>query len=172
MDWYQNPKAGVKKPILKRDALMIVLAGTNEGFIKNGLLIFKSERKTGDFHDKMNSSNYIKWLNNKLISNLSDKSLLVLDNASYHNVLGEKHTKSGTTKSEMVNWLSERNIQVDAKLTEPELFKLIKPLNDKGNIYKDSTIYKYTKIYRFSAADLTNIEKRNRTIIQMDYYGF
>lgn len=26
---------------------------------------------------------------------------------------------------------------------------------------------KYTKIYRFSAADLTNIEKRNTTIIQI-----
>lgn len=142
MDWYQNPKAGVKKPILKGDALMIVLAATNEGFIKNGLLIFKSERKTGDFHDKMNSSNYIKWHNNKLIPNLPNKSLLVLDNASYHNVLGEKHTTSGTTKSETVNWLSERNIQVDAKLTEPEPFKLIKPLNDKGKLYKDSTIYK------------------------------
>lgn len=77
---------------------MIVLAGTNEGFIKNELLIFKSERKTGDFHDKMNSSNYIKWLNNELIPNLPDKSLLVLDNASYHNVLGEKHTTSGTIK--------------------------------------------------------------------------
>lgn len=134
MDWYQNPKAGVKKPILKGDALMIVLAVTNEGFIKNGLLIFKSERKTGDFHDKMNSSNYIKWLNNELIPNLPDKSLLVLDNASYHNVLGEKHTTSGTTKSEMVNWLGERNIQVDAKLTEPELFKLTKSLNYKGKI--------------------------------------
>lgn len=32
----------------------------------------------------------------------------------------------------MVNWLSEQNIQVDAKLTEPELFKLTKPLNYKG----------------------------------------
>lgn len=36
----------------------------------------------------------------------------------------------------MVNWFSERNIQVHAKLTEPELFELIKPLNYKGKIYK------------------------------------
>lgn len=90
----------------------------------------------------MNFSNYIKWLNNELIPNLPDKSLLVLDNASYHNILGEKHTTSGTTKSEMVNWLSELNIQVDEKLTDPEVFELIKPLNDKGKIYKDSTMYK------------------------------
>lgn len=158
MDWYQNPKAGVKKPILKGDALMIVLAGTNEGFIKNGLLMFKSERKTGDFHDKMNSSNYIKWLNNELIPNLPNKSLLVLDSL-VKNILQAAQLSQ--------KQLSERNIQVDAKLTEPELFKLIKPLNDKGKIYKDSTIYKYTKIYRFSAADLTNIEKRNTTIIQI-----
>lgn len=139
MSWSdnKNPKAGVKKPVSTGGRLIIVHAGTNKGFINNGLLIFKSGRKTGDYHDEINSSNYKKWLNNKLVINLPDKSVLVVDNVSYHNAIGEKRPTSSTIKSEMINWLSERNVQVDAKLTKTEFNELIKPLKDKE---------KYTKL--------------------------
>jgi transposase len=56
------------------------------GFIPGALLVFKSGLKTGDYHGDMNHENYFKWLRNQLIPNLPSNSVVVLDNASYHNI--------------------------------------------------------------------------------------
>ena len=56
-------------------------------FISNALLIFRSGSKSGDYHDDINHANYMKWLQEKLIPNLESKSVIVVDNASYHNVV-------------------------------------------------------------------------------------
>lgn len=40
--WYDESCKGLKKPISKGQRLIIVHAGGEKGFVKNGLLIFKS----------------------------------------------------------------------------------------------------------------------------------
>lgn len=40
--WYDETSSGLKKPISKGQRLIIVHAGGEKGFVKNGLLIFKS----------------------------------------------------------------------------------------------------------------------------------
>jgi hypothetical protein len=65
------------------------------GFIPGALLMFKSHLKTG----KINATHYQKWLIEKLIPNLSPKAVLVVDNASYHNLLFNKAPTSQTTKA-------------------------------------------------------------------------
>ena len=57
----------------------------------NALLIFRSGSKIGDYHDDMNHTNYMKWLQEKLIPNLESKSVIVVDNASYYNVQLTRH---------------------------------------------------------------------------------
>ena len=42
--------------------------------------------KTGDYHNDMNNENFMKWVNDQLLPNMPEKSVLVVDNASYHNV--------------------------------------------------------------------------------------
>jgi hypothetical protein len=50
----------------------------------------------------MNATNYRKWLTEKLIPNLPPRSVLVVDNAPYHNVQFNKATTSQTTKAKMM----------------------------------------------------------------------
>jgi len=63
----------------------LVFSGGERGFIPNALLKFRSGSKSGDY-DNMNHENYMKWLQEKLIPNLESKSVIVIDNTSYHNV--------------------------------------------------------------------------------------
>jgi predicted O-methyltransferase YrrM len=46
----------------------------------------------------MNHENYKKWLHEKLIPNLESKSVIVVDNASYHNVQLNQHPTSNARK--------------------------------------------------------------------------
>jgi transposase len=91
-------------------------AGGSEGFVKNGLLIFKSGLKSGDYHDHMNHKNYTKWLQEKLIPNLELNSVVVIDNALYHNLTVEPNPNS--------DW--KRNIFCDWSKSKPELYEKIK----------------------------------------------
>lgn len=43
-------------------------------------------RKKEDYYHEMNFENYSKWLEDKLMPNLKLKSMLLIDNESYHNV--------------------------------------------------------------------------------------
>ena len=56
-------------------------------------LIYEAEKGDGDYHDNMNGSIYMQWLNNRLLVAFNQryprqKMVLVLDNASYHHVRG------------------------------------------------------------------------------------
>lgn len=82
--------------------------------------------KTGDYHDDMNSTNFLLWVEKQLLPNLPPRSVLVLDNASYHNVKVEKEPTFATKKAEMIQWLAARNVPFDRALTKPELYELIK----------------------------------------------
>lgn len=74
----------------------------------------------------MNFINYKKWLETSLIPNLPDNSVVVVDNASYHNVMSYKHPTSASRKCDMIQWLNERGITYDANYTKPELYNLVK----------------------------------------------
>jgi transposase len=45
--------------------------------------------KDGDYHQEMNSFVFLEWFENQLMPALKNPSLVVLDNASYHNVKTE-----------------------------------------------------------------------------------
>ncbi|CAF4956641.1 unnamed protein product [Pieris macdunnoughi] len=70
--------------------LVIVHSCSELGFIPDALLIYPAKKQTGDYHSKMNADNYQKWIKEKLLPNLPPQSVLVIDNASYHN---KKNTK-------------------------------------------------------------------------------
>jgi hypothetical protein len=63
--------------------------GGRTGCIPNTQLIFKSNQNTRDYHNEMNSENFIRRLNENLITNLGPNSVLVMDNAPYHNAKGQ-----------------------------------------------------------------------------------
>ncbi|KAI4459580.1 hypothetical protein MML48_6g00011920 [Holotrichia oblita] len=96
--------------------------------------------KSGDYHDDMNATNFLTWVTKQLVPNLPPRSVLVLDNASYHNVKIEKDPTSGTRKAEMIEWLMARNIYFDSTFTKPELYELIKKNKTETPQYKLDTL--------------------------------
>lgn len=123
--WTDGTTKGIKKPISKGQRVVIVHAGSETGFIPNALLTFKAGTKSGDYHDNMNYQNYEKWLRQQLMPNLPPNSVVVVDNASYHNKQWDLAPTSNTHKADMQAWLTEKGIQYDATLLKPDLYKLI-----------------------------------------------
>jgi transposase len=103
-----------------------VHAGSSNGFIPNALLKFKSGTKSGDYHHEINFDNYERWLKTKLIPNLPPNSVLLVDNAAYHNVQLNPAPTSSSRKSAMIDWLSHRGIPFIDRMCKPELHSLIK----------------------------------------------
>ncbi|XP_047000502.1 uncharacterized protein LOC124616242 [Schistocerca americana] len=71
---------------------------------------------------------------NKLILNVPQNSIVVLDNASYHNVLHEKPPTMHSRKADMAYWLNSQNIQFDQGSIKIELLALIES-NKPTKIY-------------------------------------
>lgn len=124
--WADSSNEGLHKPVSKGQMLVIVNAGGESGFVKNAYLRYKPIIKTGDYHDAMNYDNYKKWLQEKLIPNLPPNSVLVIDNAPYHNVQTEKCPIMSSRKAEMQQWLTARNIAFTNEMLKVELYNIIK----------------------------------------------
>ncbi|XP_072940847.1 uncharacterized protein [Epargyreus clarus] len=128
-----GPKEGIKKKKSKGQRVIIVHAGSRAGFVPNALLLFKAGTKSGDYQDKMNFQNYEKWLKTQLIPNLPPRSVVVVDNASYHNKKEDHCPASNGLKSDMQAWLREKGISFSPEMLKPQLYKLIL-LNKEKNI--------------------------------------
>ncbi|KAJ8713995.1 hypothetical protein PYW08_007615 [Mythimna loreyi] len=101
---------------------IIAHAGTEAGFIDNACLV--SQAYTPTEHKDFNFGNYVKWINENLLPNLPDRSVIVLD--SKYNIPAEKMPTSATKLSEMQKWLTEKGIQFDSNLCKVELYGIIK----------------------------------------------
>ena len=109
---------------------MVVHAGSEEGFVQGEESVFKTHSASGDYHDEMNSTNYLKWLYEKSIPNLPQRSVLVVDNAPYHNLQEYKFPTQSTRKAEIQSLLKKHAIPYGDKMLKPgllQLYKLYKP---------------------------------------------
>ena len=138
--WSDDSGKGFHAPISKGPRVVIVHAGGETGFVPNALLMFKSKTKSGDYHDDMNSENFIKWLRQKLIPNLPPSSVLVLDNASYHNIQLNPAPTSNSLKADMQKWLQDKGIHFPPYFTKPELYELVNNYKPKFITYQIDSI--------------------------------
>lgn len=123
--WSDSSSEGLRQPLGKRDRLIVLHAGGEFGFINGGMLIFKSGNKTGDYHSEMNFENFMKWFSEKLIPNLPEKSVIVIDNAPYHNVVLDKPPTSNSKKEDMRNWLHSKGIPTQSSMLRSDLLALV-----------------------------------------------
>jgi hypothetical protein len=110
-------------------------AGTEMGFIPGALLIFKSNQKTGDYHKEMNSDNYMQWIKEKVLPNLPQNCVFVVDKASYYNVLSERCPTSASRKKDMEDWLLQHKIPFSSNFLKTELYDLVKLHKPRQNRY-------------------------------------
>lgn len=124
--WQSEEEPGLLVSESAGSRWIIAHAGTENGFINDALLMFKSQSKSSDYHDDMNSTNFLKWLREKLIPNLPERSLVVMDNAPYHCTQLNKAPTMSNIKSDMQEWLRGKGIYFENTWTKAVLFDLIK----------------------------------------------
>ncbi len=90
-------------------------------------LIFEAKKRTGDYHGQMDWENFSKWFSNQLLPNIPVNSLIIMDNARYHNVLAEgAFPTPKSRKAQLCAWLTRNRIPWTDDMLKPELFELCK----------------------------------------------
>ncbi|XP_046687431.1 uncharacterized protein LOC124373082 [Homalodisca vitripennis] len=84
----------------------------------------------------MNGNNFEKWAEEKLLPNLPQKSVIVMDNAPYHCHQENKAPTKYAVKKEMIDWLQSNNIQCSADMKKFQLYELIEKHKPKEKVYR------------------------------------
>jgi len=119
----------VNKPAGKGERLIIVNAITANGWVSGAKLVFQAKRKTGDYHGQMNYDNFSKWFTEQLLPNIPDKSIIIMDNAKYHNILADDTFPTPRSrKEELQRWIETNRpaLKLERDLLKPELYEICK----------------------------------------------
>ena len=76
----------------------------------------------------------------RLVHSVEPHSVIVMDNASVHSVIDDKAPSSNTRKSDIMTWLSKRNIPHSGSQTRTELLQLVKMQQPACNTYEIDNI--------------------------------
>jgi hypothetical protein len=111
----------VQKPTGKGERLIIINAITKDGWVPTAKLVFKSTKRTGDHHGQMNHDLFTKWFKEMRLPNIPDNSLIIMDNASYHNVLSPHSDPTSNSQKEVIaNWLRKNKIPISGDCLKAE----------------------------------------------------
>ena len=104
-------------------------------------LVFLAKSKDGGNHQEMNSVVFLEWFENQLMPALKNPSLVVLGNASYHNVKTEDTVcpNFSQKKALLQNYLTQHNVHFSATDTKTVLYEKLKQK-------KTPVVYKTDKI--------------------------
>ena len=122
-------KGGIRKPSGKGSRLIILHAGSENGWIDGASLVFQSKKATGDYHDEMTSEHFEEWFHDSLMPNIPPNSLIVIDNAPYHSRRLEPVPTMSSRKQVMQDWLTARGIEYPENALKRELYTIIKASN-------------------------------------------
>ena len=156
-DYMWLPNDGSDAPEItsgKGKRLIVSHAGTqSEGLIDGYDLVFLAKSKDGDHHQEMHSVVFLEWFENQLMPALKNPSLVVLDNASYHNVKTEDTVcpHFSQKKAVLQSYLTQHNIPFFATDTKKVLY-------EKKKQKKTPVIYKTDKIANLHGHELKPIE--------------
>ena len=104
----------------------------------------------GDYHKEMNKTVFMHWFEHKLLPALEAPSVIVLDNASYHNTRSDNAITptSASRKSDMQQWLTKKGIEFEILATKPELYELIKRHKPPIRYLTDDIAGKFNHSYK------------------------
>jgi hypothetical protein len=134
-DYMSLPVDGSDAPKIPsgKDKRLIVLHAGNreEGLIDRCDLVFLAKAKDGDYHQEMNGPTFLNWFENQLMPALKSRSVIVLDNASYHNI---------KTEEAVVPNFNQRKAVLQDYLSQHNTTFLFSPLKLKNNFMKKSNL--------------------------------
>ena len=87
----------------------------------------------------MNAQHFLEWFETQLMPNIPPHSLIILDNAKYHNTVVEKVPTKSSRKEDMRQWLTRHGIPFNPNDLKRDLLCLIKASNIRTK-YKTDVI--------------------------------
>ncbi len=131
--WYlESDGPWIQKPTGKGERLILINAISCNGWVENAKLVFKSKRKTGDYHGQMNNGLFSKWFKEKLLPNIPDNSLIIMDNAPYHNILSPHSAPTSSCKKERIKmWLEDYGYPLKDDCLKVEMIDILKNIAPK-----------------------------------------
>ena len=125
--WYSRGDGPwVQKPTGNGERFIIMNAITKDGWVPNAKVVFKSTKKTGDYHGQMNGEIFNKWFSEKLLPNIPPKSIIIFDNASYHNILSNTSAPTQTcSKERILKWLDDNKFPCNPNCLKVELIETL-----------------------------------------------
>jgi transposase len=125
--WYvEEDGPWIQKPTGKGERLIIMNAITKDGWVLGAKKVFKSTRKTGDYHGQMNAQQFQKWFLEMLLPNIPPNSIIIMDNASYHKALTEDSAPIATSSKEKIrNWLEKNDMPCRDDCLKVELITML-----------------------------------------------
>ena len=101
------------------------------------LFIFRGKKGSGDYRDEMNTKHFMEWYQKQLLPHCPPKSVIVLDNAKYHNGVVEKVPTKTSAKKDIMAYLDKHSITYDKQRLKSELFMLLKATNPQTKYLTD-----------------------------------
>ncbi len=124
--YYDDDGPWIQKPTGKGERLIIINAITKDGWVPGAKLTFKSTKKTGDYHGQMNQEMFTKWFMDKLLPNIPEGSLIIMDNATYHNILSPHSAPTAKCNKEKIRfWLEQNNIPIREDCLKVEMIEIL-----------------------------------------------
>lgn len=103
----------------------MVHAGGKDGVFPGLFWNTRRDLQLVNYHKEMNEKNFEKWLKEKLLPNLSEKRVIVMDSASCHSVQVETCMSTNTRKREIQERLRHKNVNFLEDMMKAELLNLV-----------------------------------------------
>ena len=133
--WFPEDESELPQYPAGKGARYVVLhAGCREkGLLPGCDLVFKAQSGEGDYHKEMNGAVFLDWWVHQLLPALDQPSVIIIDNASYHNIRVEETVAptSNSRKQVMIDWLNERSIPFPPSSKCIDLLSIIKARKPK-----------------------------------------
>lgn len=133
----ENNSEGLKVPTRKGSRLIICHAGSSSfGFVAGSKLVFRCQSGTNvDYHTQMNSTIFKEWFI-QMMKHLEEPSIIVMDNASYHSTTSDNYPKYNSKKSDVQQWLTNKNTDFSPLETLCELRERVKDVTPREKKYE------------------------------------
>ena len=133
--WSDNSaKCYLNNPVSRGKRIVICHAGSEDGFVHEALFLCCADYSNAyaDYHKHMDGETFEQWFRDRLLPNLSSKTVIVLDNASYHSRVSQKIPTQATRKADILLFMKDHTIAIPQPIPfKPVLLHLIKAHNIK-----------------------------------------
>ena len=137
--WQDGESAPKDAPSGKGKRLIILHAGSANGWIPDAELAFVGKKDTSDYHGEMNQVHFEEWWEHDLLPNLPPMAVIVLDNAPYHNRRTDETIAptSSSKKADIIARLQANNVPHNPGSLKAVLYTLVKQNKKKPKYVVD-----------------------------------